>query len=249
MRSITESSDMGHSAIFRARRTSACARRTPSLGLADRPAVDVLHAPRPRTADMSPFLNLPRTRMTPAIRGANAQGVSFFAGDFTRRARFKRIASRETRAVAADRLLMPRLPLFPTAAPGWVPIRRGLPTGMIGDRKPRRRRAPMGIRGVGGSPPTPLIPRLKNPKLRRTGAISRIQKDIRAPTKVPGAPRYTTMALRRGAAIDIMGSGTKTHRIMRTDGWRTRAFRDHLISHDAMGCNTASICARVPSAQ
>ena len=59
--------------------------------------------------------------------------------------------------------------------------------------------------------------------------LNGILKAISGRLEIESATKYSTKAFRRGAAMDIMASGSTLAQIMRSAGWRSQAFRAYLI--------------------
>ena len=82
-----------------------------------------------------------------------------------------------------------------------------------------------------------LFPSLQNKNLNR------ILKAILKRMGVESAEKYSTKAFRRGAAMDIMASGSALAQIMRSAGWHSQAFRAYLIFQMEEECNMKAIFA------
>ena len=59
--------------------------------------------------------------------------------------------------------------------------------------------------------------------------MNRIPKAILERMGIESALKYSTKDFRRGAAMDIMASGSALAQIMRSAGWHSQAFRAYLI--------------------
>ena len=86
-------------------------------------------------------------------------------------------------------------------------------------------------------PNEPLHPPLQGENLNR------ILKAISERMQIPSAFRYSTKAFRRGAAMDIMASGSTIAQIMRSAGWHSQAFRAYLMFQMEEECDTKAIFA------
>ena len=73
--------------------------------------------------------------------------------------------------------------------------------------------------------------------------LNRISKAILGRLEIDSATKYSTKAFRRGAAMDIMASGSTIAQIMRSAGWHSQAFRAYLIFQLEEECNMKSIFA------
>ena len=73
--------------------------------------------------------------------------------------------------------------------------------------------------------------------------LNRILKAIMARLNVEFAEKYSTKAFRRGAAMDIMASGSTLAQIMRSAGWHSQAFRAYLTFQMEEECNMKAIFA------
>ena len=73
--------------------------------------------------------------------------------------------------------------------------------------------------------------------------LNRVLKGILSSMEIPDAHSYSTKAFRRGAAMDIMSSGSTLAQIMRSAGWSSQAFRAYLVFQMEEGCNMKEIFA------
>ena len=73
--------------------------------------------------------------------------------------------------------------------------------------------------------------------------LNRILKAILKRMGVESAEKYSTKAFRRGAAMDIMASGSTLAQIMRSAGWHSQAFRAYLMFQMEEECNMKAIFA------
>ena len=73
--------------------------------------------------------------------------------------------------------------------------------------------------------------------------LNRVLKGVLASMQIPNAHAYSTKAFRRGAAMDIMSSGSTLAQIMRSAGWSSQAFRAYLVFQMEEECNMKAIFA------
>ena len=73
--------------------------------------------------------------------------------------------------------------------------------------------------------------------------LNRILKAILGRLNIDFAEKYSTKAFRRGAAMDIMASGSTLAQIMRSAGWHSQAFRAYLTFQIEEECNMKAIFA------
>ena len=85
----------------------------------------------------------------------------------------------------------------------------------------------------------PLFPSL------RSKNINRILKGMLRSLKVPEADSYSTHAFRRGASMELKGSGSTFAQVLKTVGWNSASFRAYLSFVEDEEVNIRSILANI----